>query len=89
MSKPSRPRHALRVATAATLAAGAAAACTGTAALSLPAERAALEARVEAVRQALKAASLAPDADATWTLAQATNWTNWPKWSKWSNWANK
>ena len=83
MSKPSRQRRALG---AATLAAGAAMA---PAQAAVPAERAVLEARVDAVRQALKAVAANPSAEPSWTVAQATNWTNWPKWSKWSNWANK
>ena len=71
------------------------------AAASVAPERAALQARVDAVRAAL-AAPLTGDAlaaplsgdtlaspDAAWLLAQAANWTNWPKWSKWSTWANK
>jgi hypothetical protein len=83
MSKPSRQRRVLGVAT---LAAGTAVAPVQAA---VPADRSALEARVEAVRQALKGAAAEPNAEASWTVAQATNWTNWPKWSKWSNWANK
>jgi len=83
MSKPSRPR---RVLGAATLAAGAAVA---PAQATVPADRTALEARVDAVRQALKAVAADTNAEPSWTVAQATNWTNWPKWSKWSNWANK
>ena len=77
----------------------AAAALLGTvlapAAASVPPERVALQARVDAVRAALAvvpeaAAVNGADVSATaWLLAQATNWTNWPKWSKWSNWANK
>jgi hypothetical protein len=83
MSKPSRQRRVLGAASAAALAAAAPALA------HVPAERVALEARVEAVRQALKAAAADPVVEASWTVAQATNWTNWPKWSKWSNWANK
>jgi hypothetical protein len=49
------------------------------------AQRNALRARVEAVRQSLKGPAGAP---AT-LLAQAADWNNWPKWSKWSNWANE
>ncbi len=49
-------------------------------------QRAALEARVAAVRAALPEAAAEP----SWAVAQqAPNWTNWPKWSKWANWANK
>lgn len=59
------------------------------AALPAPPERAALQARVDAVRAALATAPEALDAVASWQLAQANTWTNWPKWSKWSNWANK
>jgi hypothetical protein len=56
---------------------------------AVPADRAALQARVDAVRLALKEVAADDGAPASWTVAQATNWTNWPKWSKWSNWANK
>lgn len=59
------------------------------AALTAPPERAALQARIDAVRTALAATPAASSAAAGWPLAQANNWTNWPKWSKWSNWANK
>ena len=89
MTRPSRTRRALGVATPALLAAGA---LVAPAQATVPAERAQLQARVDAVRHALKVAGAAA-ADAgtapSWTVAQATNWTNWPKWSKWSNWANK
>ena len=86
MSPPSRTRRTLGVALP-VLAAGVAAT---SAQAHAPAERAALESRVEAVRQALRAQAALPDAPApSWTVAQAANWTNWPKWSKWSNWANK
>jgi len=83
---PSRPRRALGAATPLLLAAGVVAAPAGAA---VPADRAALQARVDAVRQALGAVAAQADAKPSWTVAQATNWTNWPKWSKWSNWANK
>lgn len=86
MSKPSRQRRAIgavRVIGTAALAAAAPVLA------NVPAERAALEARVDAVRKALKAVAADPSAAPSWTVAQATNWTNWPKWSKWSNWANK
>ncbi len=54
-----------------------------------PAARAALNARVQAVRQALAptVGDGRPEVQASpWT--NWTNWNNWPKWSKWSNWAN-
>jgi hypothetical protein len=84
MSPPSRPHRALGAAAA--LVAGAAVA---PAQAAVPADRAALQARVDAVRLALKEVAADDGAPASWTVAQATNWTNWPKWSKWSNWANK
>jgi hypothetical protein len=86
MTRPSRTRRALGVATPALLAAGA---LVAPAQATVPAERALLQARVDAVRQALKTAAADAGATPSWTVAQATNWTNWPKWSKWSNWANK
>jgi hypothetical protein len=59
------------------------------AAVPAGAERAALQARVDAVRAALAASPATVDVASSWQLAQASTWTNWPKWSKWSNWANK
>lgn len=74
----SRPTP-LAAAIAAALAAGAAAPAE-----AVVRERAALESRVQAVRDALKAAGpLVPAAE--W-IAQ---WNNWPNWNNWSNWANQ
>ena len=59
-------------------------------------DRAALEARVDAVRAALhEAADPHADphgnADAAapgWLLAQWNNWSNWNNWNNWKNWGN-
>jgi hypothetical protein len=61
------------------------------AAASVEQQRARLQSRVEAVRQALRPLHQAPPAalDGATLTAQAANWNNWPKWSKWSNWANQ
>jgi hypothetical protein len=58
-------------------------------ALPAPPERVVLQARIDAVREALANNTPAQSCDPSWQVAQAGNWTNWPKWSKWSNWANK
>lgn len=52
--------------------------------------RAALEARVEAVRTALRSAPAAPSepAAAGRSLAQWMNWPNWGNWNNWPNWGN-
>jgi hypothetical protein len=54
------------------------------------AEKAALEARVDAIRARLKAPGLDDEARAKaprW-LAQWFNWPNWGNWNNWNNWAN-
>jgi hypothetical protein len=55
-------------------------------------ERAALNARVAAVRIALALPAAPPQGSSVPHMAespaQAPAWNNWPKWSKWSNWAN-
>lgn len=62
-----------------------AAGCLGTpAAAAVALQRTALQARVDAVRQAL-----ATQAPALTTLVAQANWGNWPKWGKWSNWVNQ
>lgn len=62
-----------------------AAGCLGApAAAAVAQQRAALQARVDTVRQAL-----ANQAPALTTLVAQANWGNWPKWGKWSNWANQ
>ncbi len=52
----------------------------------------ALQARVQAVRDALRLSAPGSAIQPRWPpqqWAQADSWTNWPKWSKWSNWGNK
>jgi hypothetical protein len=64
---------------------------------AVPAARAALEARVLAVRDRLERATAAePGAgESPQLLAQWfkwnnwNNWNNWPKWGKWGNWFNR
>ncbi len=58
---------------------------------SVPAQRALLEARVAAVRQALQLDEAGHEAPASGRVAQWgnwPNWANWPNWNNWNNWAN-
>jgi len=60
-----------------------------------PPARVALEARVQAVREAMQASNEAAAARGDKTLAQWfnwsnwNNWNNWPNWGKWGNWLNR
>ena len=49
-------------------------------------DRLALEARVEAMREAISAAS--SDEDDVGPRAAWFNWGNWNNWNNWSNWGN-
>ncbi len=53
---------------------------------SVALERAALEARVDAVRQILRVED--EDGPAGSPIAQWYNWGNWGNWNNWPNWGN-
>ena len=63
---------------------GPAAQANATAEAAVQRERAALEARVEAVRAALHDPADAPSR----LVAQWNNWKNWSNWNNWKNWVN-
>ncbi len=50
-------------------------------------ERMALEARVQTLRDAIRAAGDAVETDAE-RLAQTQPWANWNNWNNWNNWPN-
>ena len=56
----------------------------GAAPAAVASDRAALESRVQAVRDALLRPG--PHVPAAEWIAQ---WNNWPNWNNWSNWANQ
>jgi hypothetical protein len=61
---------------------------------SVQIERQALDARVQAMRAALRDPAMAAAADETAKeplsrTAQWFNWGNWNNWNNWKNWANQ
>ena len=51
-------------------------------------DRRALEARVEAMRDAIAQAAAPDDARVDGQRAQWFNWGNWNNWNNWPNWGN-